>query len=52
MVNGTTRTVNYDQALVSGNAYTFTLTVSNNELVLTPTGSLPGWGTADQEQEI
>lgn len=51
-VNGTTRTVNYNQALASGNAYTFTLTVSNNELVLTPTGSLPGWGTAEQEQEI
>lgn len=51
-VNGTTRTVNCDQALVSGNAYTFTLTVSNNELTLTPTDVLPGWGTENQEQGI
>lgn len=51
-VNNVKRTVNCSQELLSGNAYTFTLTVSNNELVLTPTGSLPGWGTANQEQEI
>lgn len=51
-VNGRSRTVNCDQALVSGNAYTFTLTVSNNELTLTPTDVLPGWGAEEQEQEI
>ena len=53
-VNGRSRTVNCEQALVSGNAYTFTLTVSNNELVLTPTGSLPssGWGNEDSETII
>lgn len=51
-VNGKSRTVNCDQTLVNGNAYTFTLTVSNNELTLTPTDVLPGWGTAGQEQEI
>lgn len=51
-VNGRSRTVNCDQALVSGNAYTFTLTVSNNELTLTPTDVLPGWGTEGQEQTI
>lgn len=51
-VNGTTRTVNCNQALISGNAYTFTLTVSNNELTLTPTDVLPGWGAANDEEII
>ena len=51
-VNGKNRTVNCDQTLVSGNAYTFTLTVSNNELTLTPTDVLPGWGTANDEEII
>lgn len=51
-VNGRSRTVNCEQALVSGNAYTFTLTVSNNELTLTPTDVLPGWGAANDEEII
>lgn len=53
-VNGRERTVNYDQELLSGNAYTFTLTVSNNELTLTPTGTFPssGWGNEDSETVI
>ena len=51
-VNGEVRTVNCTQALEDGNAYTFDLTVTNNELILTPTSELPGWGTGDEEQII
>lgn len=54
-VNGKSRTVNCDQTLVSGNAYAFTLTVSNNELTLTPADTFlggSGWGMENQEQEI
>lgn len=53
-VNGRSRTVNCDQELLSGNAYTFTLRVSNNELTLTPTGTFPssGWGNEDSETII
>lgn len=54
-VNGKSRTVNCDQTLVSGNAYTFTLTVSNNELTLTPTDTFfggSGWGTENNEVQI
>lgn len=54
-VDGRERTVNCDQALVSGNAYTFTLTVSNNELALTPTGTIAdgnSWDAEDKETLI
>ena len=45
------KNVTYSGTLESGNAYSFNLTLKDNELVLTPTG-LPNWGTEDQEQEI
>lgn len=54
-VNGKSRTVNCDQSLVSGNAYTFTLTVSNNELTLTPADTFlggSGWGAENDEVQI
>lgn len=54
-VNGRSRTVNCDQALASGNAYTFTLTVSNNELTLTPADTFlggSGWGAENDEVQI
>ena len=51
-VDGKERTVNCNQALESGKAYTFDLSVTNNELILTPTDELPGWGTGDEEQII
>lgn len=44
------KTVTYSGTLESGNAYSFNLTLKDNELVLTPIGSLPGW--PDQEQTI
>lgn len=51
VVDGKDKTVTYSGTLESGNAYSFNLTLKDNELVLTPTG-LPGWGTEDQEQTI
>ena len=50
-VDSRRKTVTYSGTLESGNAYSFNLTLKDNELVLTPTG-LPNWGTEDQEQEI
>ena len=50
-VDARSKTVTYPGTLESGNAYSFNLTLKDNELVLTPTG-LPNWGTEDQEQEI
>ena len=44
------KTVTYSGTLESGNAYSFNLTLKDNELVLTPIGSLPGW--PDLEQTI
>lgn len=51
-VDTRSKTVTYSGTLESGNAYSFNLTLKDNELVLTPTGSLPGWGAEGQEQEI
>ena len=51
VVDGKDKTVTYSGTLESGNAYSFNLTLKDNELVLTPTG-LPNWGTEDLEQEI
>ena len=50
-VDSRLKNVTYSGTLESGNAYSFNLTLKDNELVLTPTG-LPNWGTEDQEQEI
>ena len=49
-VDRRSKTVTYPGTLESGNAYSFSLTLKDNELVLTPIGTLPGW--SDQEQEI
>ena len=46
MVNGKDRTVNCNQALVSGNAYTFNLTVRN------PDATTRSAGTSDYELEL
>lgn len=46
MVNGKDRTVNCNQALVSGNAYTFNLTVRN------PDAATRSAGTSDYELEL
>lgn len=51
-VNDKDKTASYPGTLASGNAYSFSLTLKDNELVLTPTGSLPGWGAEGQEQVI
>ena len=45
-VNGKDRTVNCNQALVSGNAYTFNLTVRN------PDATTRSAGTSDYELEL
>ena len=49
-VDSRLKNVTYSGTLESGNAYSFNLTLKDNELVLTPIGSLPGW--PDQEQTI
>lgn len=49
-VDSRLKTVTYSGTLESGNAYSFNLTLKDNELVLTPIGTLPGW--SDQEQVI
>ena len=51
-VNGKDKTAHYDGSLDSGDAYSFNLTLKDNDLILTPTGTLPDWGTADEEETI
>ena len=51
-VNGKDLFAKHSEPLLSGNAYTFNLTVEDNDLILTPTGTLPDWGTADEEETI
>ena len=51
-VNGKDLFAKHTEPLLSGNAYTFNLTVEDNDLILTPTGTLPDWGTADEEETI
>ena len=46
-VNGKDKTAHY-----GGDAYSFNLTLKDNDLILTPTGTLPDWGTADEEETI
>lgn len=42
-VNGKDKTAHYDGSLDSGDAYSFNLTLKDNDLILTPTGTLPDW---------
>lgn len=51
-VDARRKNVTYPGTLESGNAYSFNLTLKDNELVLTPIIGLPEWGAEDQEQEI
>ena len=50
-VNGKDKTAHYDDSLDSGDAYSFNLTLNDNDLVLTPTGTFPFWGTDDEEEK-